>query len=371
MKRNHKHRKHHDTEFKRRATPGAEPGTLIIDPEAAPTTIHILAYDPHSYTEKRIETVEEINDYLGKWPVIWINVDGLGDAEVLQRIGQIFDIHRLALEDVANVHQRSKVEPFDNQIYIVTRGVEMEEKLETEQISLILGRNYVITFQERAGDCFDPIRERIRNKEGRIRKAGADYLTYVLLDINLDHYFPILEKLGERLEDLEDEVLARPDKTTIARIHAIKRELIALRRSVWPQREAINTLIRDPSPLILDETRIYLRDCYDHAIQIIDLVESYREVGSDLIDIYLSSASNRMNEIMKVLTMISTLFIPLTFIVGVYGMNFNTSKSPWNMPELEWAWGYPACLALMAAITIGMMFYFQRRGWIRFIGRRK
>jgi magnesium transporter len=235
--------------------------------------------------------------------------------------------------------------------------------LESEQVSLFLGPDFVVTFQERPGDCLEPVRERIRKKVARIRDAGPGYLTYSILDAVIDHFFPLLEAYGERLETLEDRIILRPDRSVVAEIHDMKRELLYVRRAIWPQREALNTLVRDDIPHISAETRLYLRDCYDHCVRLIDLVETYREVCSDLMDLYLSSISNRMNEIMKVLTIISTLFIPLTFVVGVYGMNFDTA-SPWNMPELKWYFGYPLCLALMAAITVGQIFFFRRKGWI-------
>jgi magnesium transporter len=239
------------------------------------------------------------------------------------------------------------------------------EQLETEQLSLFLGKNFVLTFQEgMPGDCLEVIRERIRKKGGRIHDAGLDYLAYALLDAVVDAYFPILEQYGERLEEVEDEIGGKPASSTIARIHAIKRNLLTLRRVVWPQRETFNTLLREETPHISAETRLYFRDCYDHVTQIIDLVETYRELGADLTDIYLSTVSNRTNEIMRVLTVISTIFIPLTFICSIYGMNFNPETSPWNMPELNWYWGYPLALLLMLSVAVGQLLFFRRRGWL-------
>ncbi|MBI3300790.1 MAG: magnesium/cobalt transporter CorA, partial [Deltaproteobacteria bacterium] len=293
-------------------------------------------------TEQEIRDPQRVRDFLDRWPVTWVDVEGLGDVETIRTLGEIFGLHRLALEDVINVHQRAKVEQYGEHHFIVTRMVRLGEHLETEQLSLFLGKNFVLTFQEgHPGDCLDLIRERIRQKRGRIRDAGLDYLAYALLDAVVDCYFPILEEYGERLETLEDEILTRPHNGAVARIHEIKRNLLTLRRAIWPQRETFNTLLREEMPLVTDETRLYLRDCYDHTTQIIDLIETYRELGSDLIDVYLSSVSNRTNEIMRVLTVIATIFIPLTFLVGVYGMNFNPASSPWNMPELNWYWGYP------------------------------
>jgi magnesium transporter len=256
------------------------------------------------------------------------------------------------------------VEQYPAYYFIVARMAETGERLGTEQLSLFLGKNYVLTFQERHGDCFEPVRDRIRKGGNKIRNTGPDYLAYAVLDAFIDNFFPFLEHLGERLETLEDEVILRPDTQTIAQIHRIKRDLLTMRRAVWPLRDALTSLIRESTPLITDDTRIYLRDCYDHTIRLIDLLETYREVATGLTDIYLSSLSNRLNEVMKVLTIFSAIFIPLSFIAGVYGMNFNPSSSPWNMPEVNWKWGYPFALALMAAVAIVLLIYFRRKGWL-------
>jgi magnesium transporter len=295
---------------------------------------------------------------------VWVNVDGLGDAEVIRQLGRIFDLHHLALEDVVNVHQRAKVEQYNNHFYVVARMTEMHERLETDQLSLFLGRNYVLTFQEVAGDCFDPVRHRIREKGCLIRQSGPDYLAYALLDASIDNYFPIIEKYGEQIETLEDRVVLHPGSQFVTEIHELKRELLTLRRAVWPLREAVSALIREPSPLITQETRIYLRDCYDHTIQVIDLLENYRDIAASLIEVYLSSVNNRLSEIMKFLTIFTTIFIPLNFIAGIYGMNFNTERSPWNMPELNWHFGYLLILIIMLTSCVGMLIYFRRKGWI-------
>jgi len=324
----------------------------------------MMSYGPDRFEERTLDSLDPIKESLQKWPVTWINVEGLGDAETVAKLGEIFGFHRLALEDVINVHQRAKVDEFGDHLYVVVRMVDYDERTRTEQLSLFLGKNYVLMFQEHPGDCFRSVRDRIRKKLGRIRTSGPDYLMYALLDTNLDSYFPYLEEVGENLETLEDEVLSNPKRETVSKIHNVKRELLSLRRAVWPQREALQTLFRETHPLITRETQLYLRDGYDHVIQIIDLIETYRELGSDLIDIHLSSASNRMNEVMKLLTIISTIFIPLTFIVGLYGMNFRTDRSPWNMPELEWYWGYPFVWGVMLVTTGIMLYIFRRRGWL-------
>ncbi len=350
--------------FTRRTRPGAAPGTLVHDPLAPRPAIHVIAYGTDQAVERNIEDVDAIRPLLERWPVTWINIDGLGDAAVIRRLGRLFQLHKLALEDVINVHQRAKVEQYENCTFIVARAAYEKSRLETEQVSLFLGANFVLTFQERAGDSFDAVRERIRKAGGRIRSAGPDYLAYALLDAIIDGYYPVLEAYGEKLEDLEDEVLLHPAEELIHRIHQARRDLLWLRRAAWPLREAVNSLHRDPSPLVADETRVYLRDCYDHTIQIIDLLENYRELAAGLLEVYLSSMSNRLNEIMKVLTIFAAIFIPLGFIAALYGMNFDPGVSPWNMPELRWAWGYPFALGLMAAVAGGMLMFFAKKGWL-------
>jgi magnesium transporter len=363
MSRGMKSRKHRN-HFHRRNPPGSSPGTLTIDPQASHPKIKIIAYNPESEIEESVHDVESIRSYLTKWPVVWINVDGLGDAETIRKLGNIFDLHRLAMEDVVNVHQRPKVELYAHHYFIVVRMADLHDRLETQQLSMFLGKNYVLTFQESESGRFNPILARIREKSGRIRHSGADYLAYAILDSCIDHYFPALEKYGEAIEMLEDQVVLHPSSQFVSEIHEIKRDLLTLRRAVWPLREAVNSLIREPSKLIADETRVYIRDCYDHTIQVIDLLENFRDIAGDLMEVYLSSVSNRLNEIMKVLTIFTTIFIPLTFIAGVYGMNFNTGKSHWNMPELNWHYGYLFALGLMAALVVVMLLYFRKKGWL-------
>ncbi len=351
--------------FRRRTPPGAPPGTLVNDPEAPRPVMTVLAYGPQEFVEQQVTDPQQIREFLGKWPVVWINVEGVGDAGLIGQLGELFGLHRLALEDVLHTHQRPKVEQYDDHLFIVARMVQLGERLGTEQLSLFLGKNFVLTLQDGApGDCLDNIRERIRKKGGRIRDAGLDYLAYALLDAVVDAYFPILEYYGERLEEMEDEIATKPAVDSTARIHAIKRNLLTLRRAVWPQREMLSMLLREETPRISTETRLYLRDCYDHVTQIIDLIETYRELGADLTDIYLSSVSNRTNEIMRVLTVISTIFIPLTFIAGIYGMNFSPEQSPWNMPELNWYWGYPLAMLLMGLVAVAQLAFFHRHGWL-------
>ncbi|HEY9693891.1 MAG TPA: magnesium/cobalt transporter CorA [Oculatellaceae cyanobacterium] len=347
--------------------PGSMPGTLRVKTYAKPPEIVLIDYNEEKATRLILETPEKCALYLDTESVSWIDVLGLGSEEILHRLGQVFNLHLLVLEDVVNVPQRPKVEDYDDHLVIITQMVMPKEKATgfySEQVSFILGKHFLLTVQEEPEhDCFKPVRDRIRTAKGMIRQNKADYLAYALLDAIIDGFFPVLENYGERIEDLELEVVDNPTHQTLNKIYQIQRELLALRRAIWPQRDAINSLIRDGSNLISDEVRIYLRDCYDHAVQVMDMVENYRELASGLMDIYMSSVSNRMNETMKLLTVISSIFIPLIFVAGIYGMNFNTEKSPWNMPELNWYWGYPFCLGLMSAIALGLVLFFWKRGW--------
>jgi magnesium transporter len=343
---------------RRRSAPGSPPGTLVPDPQAPRPVMQIIAYGPAEFIEQEIASPDAIAPFLGKYPVLWLNVDGLGDAEAIRKFGEIFSIHPLALEDVINVHQRPKVEPYDKYLFIVMQMLLSAPRVDTEQLSLFLGSDFVLTFQEQPGDCFTAVRERIRKNHGRLRGAGPDYLAYALIDAAVDHYFPALERYGEHLEEMEQEVVTQPTRQTLAKIHDIKRDLLTLRRAVWPAREALNSLVRDETPFIARDTRTYLRDCYDHAVRVIDIIETDRETAFGLLETYLSSMSNRLNEVMKVLTIISTIFIPLSFIVGIYGMNFA------HMPEINWPWAYPAVLIFMALIAVYMLLYFRRKGWL-------
>jgi magnesium transporter len=348
-------------------SPGTVPGTLQIEANAPAPTLVLIDYDELQAARVSLPDPEACIPYLDSHSVSWIDVQGLGDEDILQRLGAVFELHPLMLEDVVNVPQRPKVEDFEDQLLIISRMVTPHCEsggFVSEQVSFILGNHYLLTVQEEPeSDCFAPVRQRIKSGKGTIRKRGVDYLAYALLDAIIDGFFPILETYGEQIEDLENEVVINPTQKTLEKIHQIRRELLTLRRAIWPQRDAINALIRDGSELITPEVRIYLRDCYDHTIQVLDMVETYRELASSLMDVYLSSVSNKMNEIMKILTVISTIFIPLTFVAGVYGMNFNPEASPWNMPELNAYWGYPLCWIGMLAIASGLVYYFWRKGW--------
>ena len=346
---------------------GSLPGTITIDKDAPPTTIILIDYSEAERIRVQLEKPEDCIPYLDTESVSWVDVLGLGSEDILLRLGKVFKLHLLVLEDIVNVPQRPKVEDYEDHLVIITQMVLLKEKATgfwTEQVSFVLGKHYLLTVQEEpTRDCFQSVRDRIRTGKGSIRNQGSDYLAYTLLDAIIDGFFPVLEAYGERIEELEEEVVTNPTRQTLEKIYRVRRELLALRRAIWPQRDAINALIRDGSDLISSDVRIYLRDCYDHSVQVMDLVETYRELSSGLMDVYLSSVGNRMNEIMKFLTVMSSIFIPLTFIAGVYGMNFNTDKSPWNMPELNWHWGYPLCLAVMFAIASALVVFFWRRGW--------
>jgi magnesium transporter len=352
---------------KRRSPPGAPPEELLPPLQLSSTTkIDLLSYSTEAIFEEKIEDSSSLRNKILAERISWLNVDGLGDLDAIKKIGEIFKLHPLAIEDIINVHQRPKVDIYEDFTLIVLRMPLLDqEHFATEQLSLVLKDNLIISFQEIVGgDCFNPLRERIRKGKNKIWSKGSDYLCYSLIDTVIDHYFPMLDRLSDNLEEIERNIIADTDNSVIRSLHSVKQELLMVRRAIWPMREAVNILLRELGSDVSEGTKLYLRDCYDHTVQLVEIVETYRELASDLMDIHLSMQSNRMNEIMKVLTVISTIFIPLTFIVGVYGMNFDTSASPWNMPELKWAYGYPLCISMMLMITGGLLVFFRRRGWI-------
>jgi magnesium transporter len=347
--------------------PGSPPGTLIIDEGAGVPNIFLIDYAVDSAIGLKLPTPEDCIPYLDTVSVSWVDVQGLGSEDVLVRLGHVFQLHPLVLEDVVNIPQRPKVEEYDDQLLIILHMVvpKSDHKgFTSEQVSLIVGKHYLLTVQEEPeSDAFEPVRQRIHRDRGVIRSKGSDYLAYALIDAVIDGFFPVLEDYGERLEELQDEVIDKPTQMTLDKIHKIKRELLQLRRAIWPQRDALGTLIRDDSPLISKAVRVYLRDCYDHTVQLIDMVETYRELASSLMEVYLSSINNNISETMRVLTVISTVFIPLTFIAGVYGMNFDTSLAG-NLPELKTPYGYVMCWGVMLTISGSLMVYFWQRGWL-------
>lgn len=342
---------------------GLPPGTPVYvgEKKIEKVKISVIDYNETQFLEKEVKSVEEILPLKEKPTVTWINIAGIHEVEAVEKIGRNFDLHPLVIEDIVNTDQRIKMEDFGNYIFVVLKMFFYDENkkwTKAEQVSLILGSNFVISFQEEESDIFNSIRERIKNGKGRARKLGADYLAYSLLDAIVDHYFIILEKLGERIEDLEDELVTRPEPKILEEIHRLRREMIFLRKSIWPLREIIACLERGETSLIQKSTEIYLRDVYDHTIQVMDAVETYRDMLAGMLETYLSSISNKMNEVMKVLTIIATIFIPLTFIVGIYGMNFKF------IPELEWRWGYLIIWIIMIIVAVFMIFYFKRKRWI-------
>ena len=348
---------------KRSEKTGLPPGTLVHigEKKAETPKITIMDYDETHFQEKEIKTIEECFLFKDTPTVTWINIDSLHQVEILEKLGECYGFHPLVLEDILNTDQRPKMEDYGEYLYIVLRILNYDDKsgeIESEQISLILGPNFIISFQEKEGTFFNPVRERIRNGKGRIRKMGPDYLAYALLDLIVDNYFVIMEKLGEKIEFLEEELVTQPGPETLQTIHQLKREMIFFRKAVWPLREVIGSLERGESPLIKGTSRVYLRDVYDHTIQVIDTIETFRDMVSGMLDIYLSSISNRLNAVMKVLTIIATIFMPLTFIAGIYGMNFK------YMPELEWRWGYPAIWFAVVLISVSMLIYFKRKRWL-------
>jgi len=350
-----------------RIRPGTPPGTLVAAESAQPPVIHVMGFGPSGVIEEQAASIDAALARLVPGGVTWINVDGLGDPGVLARLGERLGLHALALEDALNVTQRPKIERFDKHVFLVMRTMRLEGSPEApaataildEQVSVFFGGDWVVTIQERSdGDCFGVAREAIRQGRGRVREAGADYLAYLLIDGVVDAYFPVIETLAERMHELEEEALtARASQATLLRLIRLRHDLVAVRRAVWPLREEVLVLQREESALITPETRVFLRDVYDHAVQALEIVETLRETAVSVMEVVLSVQNQRLNEVMKVLTVIATIFIPLTFIASIYGMNFR------HMPELEARWGYPAVLGVMLLTAGGMVAYFRRRGW--------
>ncbi|MCP2519116.1 magnesium/cobalt transporter CorA [SCandidatus Aminicenantes bacterium Aminicenantia_JdfR_composite] len=341
---------------------GLPPGTLVHigDKKMDKVKIIVVEYNKSQYNEREVENIEKIFPIKGKNTTTWVNITGISQIKIVEEIGRRLDLHPLILEDIVNTDQRSKVESFEDYIFIVLKIPFYEEQsseIRIEQVSFVLGSNFVISFQEIENPIFNPIKERIRNPKSFIRKNGADYLAYCLIDVIIDNHFSIIENLEKDIENIEENLLINPSKETLQNIHKLKREIIFLRNSVWPLREVINNLERAESKLIKKTTGIYLRDAYDHTIQVIESIETLREMITGMLDVYLSSVSNQLNKIMMLLTVIGTIFIPLTFITGIYGMNFK------YMPELYWKWSYPLVLLIMLIIGALMLVYFKRKKW--------
>ncbi len=348
---------------------GLTPGSVVYvgEDRAEKVAIDLIEYDERNYTERRVENIDQCFP-LKESPVItWINVGGIHEVEIIEKIGQHLNINPLVLEDLVNTGHRPKMEDAGNNIFVLLKMLyegKQKGELKTEQVGIIFGDNFVCSFQESGRNVFEVIRDRIKRTVPRVRFMNADYLAYTLMDAVVDHYFLVLEQVGERVEALEDRLVNNPEPKNLEIIHSLKRELILTRKAVWPLREVIGGLDRLETPLVRDTTGPYLRDLYEHTIQVIDTVETYRDMVSGLLDIYLSSVSNRMNEVMKVLTIIATIFIPLGFLAGVYGMNFDTSISPFNMPELSIRYGYVVFWAVVLLLASGMVWFFRRKRWL-------
>lgn len=351
--------KHRKRSIRRPQTLGTTPGSLVVDPQAPAAVIRAIGYGPEGLEEKTLTSPEDAAQLLARWPVTWVNVDGLGQVDILQRFGKLFSLHPLALEDTVNTHQRAKVDDFGDVLFVTTRMVQGPPLL-SEQLSLFVGPKFLLSFQEDLnGDCLNAIRERIRHDRGRIRQAGPDYLLYEILDAVIDGYYPVVERYGELLDELDLDVTAKQFTQRLERIHRLRGDLLYLRRVVWPHRDMLQNLLRSGHRRMSPETTPYLADCYDHVIQLIDVLELYRETCMDLRDFFYSQMSNRTNDIMRTLTVMSTVFLPMTFIAGVYGMNFS------HMPELQWKWGYPLSLAFMGVVGVGFLGFVWRKGWLQ------
>lgn len=361
-----KSQKRRKAPFQRRTPPGTAPGVVAHDPHRQPLKIHVFEFNDANLKESDPQDVRELPALVSPDQVVWIDIEGIGDADAIQQIGAGFRLHPLALEDVVHVHQRAKVEEFVDHLFIVARMHVPGEELDTEQVSMFLGKGWLITFQDRlGGDCFGAVRERLRQNRGRIRELGADYLAYCLIDAIIDDYFPLVERYGQELDAIEEELSAHSQDQVMRRLHAVRHDLLLMRRLLWPHRDAISTLLRGQHALIQSHTLLYLRDCYDHLMQLIDVSETFRDTCTEVRELYLSEINQRTNDITKVLTTIATLFLPLSFIASLYGMNFDTELSEWNMPELKWRYGYLYALGLMVSMEVAMLWLLWRRGWLK------
>lgn len=368
-KKAHRKRKRAALRSRRPQTLGLPPGSIMPPPGQPAPVIELISYDPERFDARSVNHVSELQPLeKGDPRVAWINIDGLGDPDTFIKLGELFSLHPLALEDVVNVHQRPKFEDYDDVDFIVLRMPSLTPQLELEQVSLFVGEGFLITIQEKPGDCFDGLRERIKNNKGRVRRRGSAYLAYAVLDAIIETFYPVVDAYTDRLEELETRVLARETQNVVSDIHAIRHDLRLLRRAVSPTREVLSALARADGTDAHDDTHVFLRDCHDHAVQLLEAVDMNRELASSLMELHLSNMSMRMNEVMKVLTIIATIFIPLSFIAGLYGMNFDASVSPWNMPELRWRYGYPLALGFMGVTAGGLMLFFRSKGWL---GERK
>lgn len=341
------------------------PGTITAIPGAPPAVIRVISYDGDRVEERSIEHVSDLKSIQeSRAGVVWINIDGIGDPDTLSQLGKMFGLHVLALEDVVNLHQRPKLENYGDTDFIVLRMPSLSPHLELEQVSMFVREHFVITIQERPGDCFDALRDRIRNGTGRVRQRGGDYLAYSVLDAIVETFYPVVESYSDQLEEIESRVLANRTKNVVAEVHRVRHDLRVLRRAVAPTREILSAMAQADASDSRSDTHIFLRDCHDHTAQVMEALDTNRELAASLMDMHLSNVSMRMNEVMKVLTIIATIFMPLGFIAGLYGMNFDGDLSRWNMPELRWRYGYFFALGAMTVTAIGLVLFFRARGWL-------
>jgi magnesium transporter len=358
MIRSHRSRSRYVSSFFAKPQPGSAPGMLRANPLHHPSQVFMIGYGPEGYLEQAVENFDDINQFLTTWPVVWVDVIGLGTVEVIEKIGAIFGLDRLSLEDVIDTSHRAKLEYHDNDVFTLLKGGLMTDQFEPEQISIFLKKNAVVTFEEKPGHSFEQVRERIRRGTGKIRLSGTDYLHYALIDEIIDKYFPILDKIHQQLSSLEDEILHAAGNDLIEKIHHAKNDLMLMHRTIWPAVDILTMMMREVSPLITKSTRTYLRDCHDHCLQINDLSQFYRDTATSLMNTFLAYENHKTNGVIKVLTIVSAVFIPLNFIASIYGMNFK------HIPELEWEYGYLYALGLMATVAGSLLLYVRRRGWL-------
>lgn len=346
----------------RREALGAPPGTLSVGPDAPKPTLRVMTYGPGALDERKVGSVLELQR--GMAPVTWVDVEGTGDPETFRQLGELFGLHPLALEDAVHLHQRPKVDEYGSTAFIALRMPAGSDPLTLEQLGIFLGQDFVVTVANRDNPCLEVIRERLRQARGRVRTGGADYLAYAIADAVVDSYFPLFERYSDQLDQIENQLPELVDQRGVAEIYAVRHDLHALRRILWPTREAMAQLARGEGGALTADTRTFVRDCHDHTIQLLDLLEGCRDLAASLMELHATSVSLRMNEVMKVLTLISTIFIPLSFITGLYGMNFDRQASPFNMPELHWRYGYPFALGLMLLMVSSLLLFFWRKGWL-------
>jgi magnesium transporter len=342
---------------------GDTPGITVPEEPAPPPVIRVLAFGPDGLAEETVAEPAGIEPLRARWPVVWVDVEGVGDAQTIVALGELFDLHLLALEDVVHTHQRPKMEEYGDHDFVVLRMPLLGEGLVIEQVSLFFGEGFVLTFQERKGDCLEPLRTRIREARGQVCSRGADYLAYAVIDSVVDSFFPVVERYSDLLEALEDEVLDRPDRSILARTRDLRHDLLELRRTIRPLRDVVAGLRREDHVHVGSETRLYLRDCEDHAARLFELVETYRDMSAGLMDIYLSAAGHRMAQVAQILTVLGAVLLPMTLVTGLYGMNFDRD-APWPMRELEWIHSYPLSLGLMVALTAGLLVLLWKKGWL-------